>query len=394
MCRASPGPLLLSLALLALGGAAQAQTVSAQEAALLERIRLLEQRLEQLERQARPAARPAAARGASAAPGAGAAPAPSAPASPPPVRLSPQSPAPPPSPQAGAPLPAVQASAIGRQGAEAEEVPQEAFIFRDQAVTLRPGRFEASFDLGYARHRRTLSADRLLTGTATLRAGVMEGVEASLSLPFFHSTRAIETGPGLVSDRELTRLGDIALQVNIRGWGERELRPGAVFSLGVVAPTGPSPFLRPPQGLTEQAIPVDPLRLYNARGAWAVRLGAQFFKTFDPIMVFAGASYEHAFEAERQGVAFQPGRRINYNAGMSFAMSERSTLGLSFLGSYTTRLRAGGIAYRPTAMETGALRFALVQKMAESLWVEPSLVLGLVQESPSFQLGLGLRYRF
>jgi hypothetical protein len=391
---------VLSLVLLALGGAAQAQTASPQEAALLERIRLLEQRLEQLERQARPAARPASAarpRGTPSGAGAGrapSAPAPATPESPPPVRVAPQSPAPPPSPQAGAPLPAVQASAIGRQGAEAEEAPQEAFIFRDQAVTLRPGRFETSFDLGYARHRRTLSADRLLTGAATLRAGVMEGVEAALSLPFFHSTRAIETGPGLVSDRELTRLGDIALQVNIRGWGERELRPGAVFSLGVVAPTGPSPFLRPPQGLSEQVIPVDPLRLYNARGAWAVRLGAQFFKTFDPIMVFAGASYEHAFEAERQGVAFQPGRRINYNAGMSFAMSERSTLGLSFLGSYTARLRAGGISYRPTAMETGALRFALVQKMADSLWVEPSLVLGLVQESPSFQIGLGLRYRF
>ncbi|MFN3449336.1 MAG: hypothetical protein ACK44F_11615, partial [Roseococcus sp.] len=126
ICRASPGPLALFLALLALGGAAQAQTASPQEAALLERIRLLEQRLEQLERQARPAARRASAprpTGTPSGAGAGrapAAPAPATPESPPRVRVAPQSPAPPPSPQAGAPFPAVEASAIGRQGAEEE----------------------------------------------------------------------------------------------------------------------------------------------------------------------------------------------------------------------------------------------------------------------------------
>lgn len=389
----SVAPLMLVLAACWVPQHAFAQASSGNEAALLERIRLLEQRLEQLERGN---ARNGTARRTAGAPAP--APAPRADAPAPAATPAAAAAAPPPgrpaAPRAGASLPAAQASAAGRQGEEIQEIPQEAFIFRDQAVTLRPGRYEASFDVAYTRSRRTLTSDRMLSGGATLRAGLFDGIEGSINIPFFHSTRSIDTGPGVVNDRELTNIGDVGMQVNFRGWGERDRIPGAVFSVGVSAPTGPAPFVVSPLGISETILPVDPLRLYNTRGAWAVRGGVQFFKTVDPVVLFGGAAYEYAFETERQGVTFQPGQRYTYNAGMSFAMSDISTLGITFLGSYTTRLRADRFVYRSSAQETAALRFALVQRLADTLWVEPSLAIGLVQESPSFQLGLGLRYRF
>lgn len=354
---------------------AAASESDADRAALLARIQTLERRLEQLER-ARPApsSRPATSRPAER-------PAPLAPvvAQPAPAAVMPA--------RAGP-------AESRRRDPNDEEIPQEAFVFRDQAVTLRPGRAEVSLDLGYLRDRRNVSADRSTSAVLAGRLGIADGIEASITAPFFLSTRSFELAPNMVTDRETRGIGDVALQVNLRGWGEREFWPGAVFTASVITPTGPSPFLNPVQGLSAQQVPVDVTQLVSARGAWALRGGVQFFKTMDPLVIFGGVSVEHAFPVQQQGLTFRPGRRISYNAGLSFALSERSTLGFTFIGSYTSPLTAENFRYRATAVETGVLRLSLIQRLAPSLWLEPSLALGLVTESPSFQLGLGLRYRF
>lgn len=361
--------------------------------ALLERIQLLERRLEQLERsRASPApreTRPAAVPRAAASRGA-AVPAVSFARSPPAV-----------SPATISPTPTPVATDVPQNASRArvrdpqdEEIPQEAFVFRDQAVTLRPGRAEVSLDLSYARDRRVVTSDR--SGLAILagRIGVYDGIEAAIALPMFIATRTFDVGPNTLTDRERSGLGDASVQFNIRGWGERSLWPGGIFTMAAVAPTGPSPYINPIQGLNAAQVPVDITQLVSSRGVWAVRGGLQVFKTVDPLVLFGGASFEYAFPTQEYGITFRPGNRINYNAGMSFALSEKSTLGLTFIGSYTSAFGANNIRYRSTATETGVMRFSLVQRIARSAWLEPSLSIGLVQESPNMQLGLGLRYRF
>ena len=162
----------------------------------------------------------------------------------------------------------------------------------------------------------------------------------------------------------------------------------------MVTPTGPSPFINPSLGLTAQQVPIDITQFISTRGAWALRGGAQFFKTVDPIVLFGGFSYEYAFPVEQSGITFRPGWRIAYNAGLSFALSENSTLGFTFIGNYTAALQANAISYRATASEAAILRLSLVQRLAANTWLEPSLAMGLVSDSPNVQLGLGLRYRF
>lgn len=336
------------------------------EGALLERIRLLERRLAQLERAQAPQRSPSPVNPAL--------------AQPLPAGAPPTAPPPPPATRARDP--------------NAEEIPQEAFVFRDQAVTLRPGRAELSLDLGYLRDRRTVSSDRSFSAIATGRIGLLEGVEVSVTVPFFQSTRSFDLSPALVVDRETRGLGDVALQVNMLGWGERPAWPGAIFTAAVVTPTGPSPFINPVQGLNAHQVPVDITQFISARGAWALRGGVQFFKTVDPLVIFGGASYEYAFPLDHAGITFRPGWRISYNAGISFALSERSTLGVTFIGNYTAALQANAITYRGTAAEAAVLRLSLVQRLGAGFWLEPALAMGLVTESPSFQVGLGLRYRF
>ncbi len=347
---------------------AQSET---ERVALLERIRLLERRLEQLEHP--PARAPRRRQGEAVA------------------ALPPRSQ--PPEPQVERPVERASPAPRARDPRD-DEIPQEAFVFRDQAVTLRPGQAEASLDLGYLRDRRTVSSDRAASAILTGRLGLFQRAEISVTAPFFQSTRSFEMSPTLVSDRETRGIGDVAVQMNMLGWGERPAWPGAIFTAAVVAPTGPSPFVSPPQGVGAQQVPLDITQLVSARGTWALRGGVQFFKTVDPIVLFGGISYEHAFPLEQSGITFQPGWRVNYNAGVSFALSERSTLGFSFIGSYTAALRANAITYRNTASEAGILRLSLVQRAGSGFWLEPSLGVGLVSDSPSFQLGLGLRYRF
>lgn len=267
-------------------------------------------------------------------------------------------------------------------------------MFRDQAVTLRPGRAETSLDLAYLRDRRTVSADRSASAVFTGRIGVLDGVEASIAVPFFQSTRTFERSASTISDRETRGIGDVTAQVNVLAWGERPSWPGAVLTAALVTPTGPSPFISPVRGLNAEQVPVDITQLISTRGVWALRGGAQFFKTVDPIVLFAGASYEYAFPLEQSGITFRPGWRINYNAGFSFALSERSTLGFTFIGNYTAALKANAITYRTTASEGAVLRISLVQRLGANFWMEPALAMGLVSDSPSVQLGLGLRYRF
>ena len=367
--------LVLTAAILSLLGCWSRPGIAQTEASdslLLERIRILERRLEQLERgraasrQARPLSAPAAEL-------------PSAPAG------------------AMGPIPHPEALAqpqLRQRDPMNQDIPQEAFVFRDQAVTLRPGKAEASLDLGYLRDRRSVSSDRSASAVLTGRIGVLDRVEASVTLPFFQSTRSFELSPTLVSDREARGIGDVVVQVNMLGWGEREHWPGTVFTAAVVTPTGPSPFVNPIQGISAQQVPVDITQLISTRGVWALRGGVQFFKTVDPIVIFGGISYEYAFPLEQSGITFRPGWRVNYNAGISFALSERSTLGFSFIGNYTAALQANAITYRNTATEAAVLRLSLIQRLGTSFWIEPSLAVGLVSESPSFQVGLGLRYRF
>ncbi|WPB86217.1 transporter family protein [Sediminicoccus rosea] len=339
----------------------------------MERIRLLEQRLEQLERSPQRTTRPAPARPAAAS-AAAPAPAPIAPVATP------------------APPPTEPASRL--RDPREEEIPQEAFVFRDQAVTLRPGKAELSLDLGYLRDRRTVSSDRSGSAVLTGRVGLLDGVEASVTVPFFIATRSFEFSPTFVTDRETRAMGDVTAQVNIRGWGEREYRPGAVFTAALVTPTGPSPFVNPEQGITSQQVPVDITQFISTRAAWALRGGVQMFKTVDPLVIFGGIAYEYAFPVEQSGITFRPGWRISYNAGVSFALSDRSTLGFTFIGNYTAALQANSIQYRATASEAAVFRLSLVQRLAQGLWIEPSLGMGLVSESPNVQVGLGLRYRF
>lgn len=373
-----------SLAVGCLAGAAvllppsvQAQTLTDREQRLLDRIQQLERRLEQLERRvptntARRERRTEAR-----------------------VRGGPSTTTPGEQGEPAASTPAATVGAAARARApQDEDIPQEAFVFREQAVTLQPGRVEVGLEATYTRDRRQVTEDRMARGTLSVRAGVIQGVEVAVSVPYLYSQRSFTVGPNDVVNYPNSSWGDVSVQANVALWRETAALPGAVFTAGVVLPTGAHPYVVPASGLNAQQQPIDVLRFHGSRGHWGVRSGLQFFKTVDPLLLFGGFAIEHAFGREIGGITFRPGLRYHYNFGVSFAVSDRTTLGATLTGTYAEALRANEFTYRASATESHALRFSLIQRVGTATWLEPSLTLGLVPETPAFQGGLALRHRF
>ncbi len=109
----------------------------------------------------------------------------------------------------------------------------------------------------------------------------------------------------------------------------------------------------------------------------------------------------YALAREFEGNTFEPGLRYLYNAGLSLALSEHTTLGFQVSGSFERPFKSTIRTYNDgsvrtfvdPALETARARFVVIQRLDEGLYIEPSLTMGLTDDTPDMTLGLGLRKR-
>ena len=394
------GPALAGCVLLQ-NPAFSAQSAEDRERALEERILYLENRLNQIENRMsaasepggrkRPARKvapggPAAAGNVNAAPGSGGS-------------------------AAGAP-PAPKNGEPGRGAPDPAASPQESFIFRENAVTLKKGGFEISTEASYIHSNGFLQLDRALVSATSIRYGVADWIELGASLPLYYSTRSSAVGPSATVLREVKSLGDASLLLNARLFDQTPDLPGVVLNLGVISPTGKAPYNFagyqpvpcgpvPAPGATATLAtcnykpnPTDSGSAYLSRGAWGGRAGLQFYKTLDPIVVFWGGGLEYLLKQHDFGHTIQQGARAYYNLGFSFALSDRSTLGFQINGAFQRKLRVDGLTVPESTSEPISARFSLVQRIARETWFEPSVTIGLTNNTPDLTLGAGVRRRF
>jgi hypothetical protein len=211
--------------------------------------------------------------------------------------------------------------------------------------------------------------------------------------------RSRTTGPFRSRSKSTGGVGDISLQANSRLWDQSAGVPGAVLSTGLIFPTGPSPysvaFYQPDStkpGYNPN--PTDFAAANFARGAWGLTSNLQFYKTLDPIIVFFGGGVQSLFEKTIDRHTIQPGLIYIYNLGLSFALSEKSTLGFQVNGSYGDKLTVDRALVPESNLESAIARVSLIQRVAHNSYLEPSLIAGLTRDSPDFGLNLGFRHRF
>lgn len=274
---------------------------------------------------------------------------------------------------------------------QASTVPQEAFLARDNIPTLQSRKIEVSQSFDYGRGTSVVQNDRAFRATTTFRYGIANDVELALSVPYYASQRRTNAFTETIV-RNVSGLGDLSTQVSANIWKEGEWYPGAAITVGVSAPTGDHPYDL--SNLRRGVTPGDPLALKQTSGHWVPRAALQFFKSTDPLILFFGVGIDYAIPRTFGEIKVEPGFRYTYNLGFGFALSERSTLGLSINGALSERLKVGGVPISNSVSELLTARFTLIQRIGQDFWLEPALTLGLTDDAPDAAFTLSLRKRF
>lgn len=290
--------------------------------------------------------------------------------------------------------------AVSRPGSGgANDAAQETFIFRENSVTLKPARIEASTQFAYIRANGFLQTDRAFASTSALRVGVFDWMEVGVTVPVFSATRSRLVGPFASQEQTVRGLGDIGLQASMRVHEQTEGTPGVVLSVGGILPTGISPyrfaFYQPNRD--QRGYNPNPTNLngnYLSRGVGGITGNLQLYKTLDPVIVFLGGGVQHFFDARINSHTVQPGMTYTYNLGFSFALSEKSTLGLQVNGSYASKLLVDNRRVPASELEPVVVRTSLVQRVFANTFIEPELTAGLTNNAPNLGLAMGLRHRF
>jgi hypothetical protein len=284
---------------------------------------------------------------------------------------------------------------------EPGDAPQELNVLRENAVTLKPAGIEVSTEADYTRRETQLQNDRAFIATTAVRYGVLNWLELSATIPAGYSVRTSNTSPTTSVTKYLSGIGDLSAQANARIVNETANWPGVVVSLGFIAPTGPNPYYLADYrfnvknaGNIRAPNPRNPLIDYFALGSWALHSNVQIYKTVDPIILFAGFGFDHVFPLTEAGYTVNGFNRLSYNLGMSFALSEKTTLGFSFNGVYAPNIKVSGYEVFQSASELALARFTVIQRIVKNVWLEPSISFGVDQDSPDFVIGLGVRARF
>lgn len=267
---------------------------------------------------------------------------------------------------------------------------QEMFVNRDTVPTLGTGRLEFAHEVTYGRNEHIITSERSVGIATTLRYGVSSRLELSARVPGFYARRSTLTSPTSAIDNHNFGVGDIELTASVLAFSPQRGHPGLTLSFGAIVPTGADPYFIP-TGYTAGELPMDPTVGFNSHGHWGGKLNAQFFASSDPMVFFWGGGIEYLFDRTVQEYQISRGIRYSANAGISVAFSERTTIANSLQFSYEGSMRVNGTEVIGSSSENFVNRLALVQRVGESSFLEPTLTFGLTDTAQDVLVGLGYR---
>jgi outer membrane putative beta-barrel porin/alpha-amylase len=272
-------------------------------------------------------------------------------------------------------------------GQEPEDTGDIRLIFlRQSTVLLRPGQVEVETGMNY---QYTQSVSSLLNAKFrqfqmpfAARVGLFDRAEASVALPLAYVRRDLGFADTAVSNDE-AGVGDVTAAFNYELRRESAGGPDIISSVGVGVPTGSRPG-------------VEGLSLGTAH--WSATVGVQLIKIADPVALFGGIHFEHQFPARYflgdDVHDVDPGTTGGYNFGFGFAVNEDISLSAQVVGSHQGDLKSDGERVFASAREPVSLRTALTVQYAGGTFIEPSVAIGLNDDTPDFTLGVSLTHRF
>jgi hypothetical protein len=259
-------------------------------------------------------------------------------------------------------------------------------FLRQTSVLLRPGQIEIEAAPNYTRNQSVsplLNAKlRQFRMPFAARIGLFNRAEMHVTVPAVYVYQEFAFADNAVSRREFG-IGDVSAGLNYEIARETDRWPDIIAFVDVGAPTGSKP--------NEEGLSLG-------SGHWEASFGAQFIKTVDPVALFGGVYYAHQFESRyfvNDAVqAVNPGEIAGYNFGFGFAVNENVSLSAQILGSYQSNAKADRATVFGSSSEPVSLRSALTYRCSKGTYIEPSVVIGLDDETSDFILGISLTHRF
>lgn len=279
---------------------------------------------------------------------------------------------------------AARPESIGQKPENEEDIRR--IFLRQSSVLLNPGEKEVEAGFSYLSNQLSVAIYnarfRQFQVPISLRIGLWNRAEGFVTLPLTYAKQEFSFADDSTS-QTTSGIGDATAGFNYELFRETAFWPDMVASLSVKAPTGDEPG---EEGLS------------TGSGHWSGSLGMQFIKTSDPVVLFWGLRYTHAFSARHflnDGVYdVQPGDIADYNFGFGFAVNDRISLGTQVSGSYQWKTKTDGRAFPGSSGETVSLRSALTYRVSKKTYIEPSLAIGLNDETADFVMGFAVTRRF
>jgi hypothetical protein len=123
--------------------------------------------------------------------------------------------------------------------------------------------------------------------------------------------------------------------------------------------------------------------------------GVVLSKSFDPVVLFGGASYIHGFHVGGPDLRRVLGEQnFGFNFGYVYAVNDSVALSGTFVGTYKTNPRgvpSGGLV---PSRETYQLLLGATMQLGRGLFIEPTVGIGVGGSAPDVTLSVNLPYTF
>lgn len=264
-------------------------------------------------------------------------------------------------------------------GEAPEERSAEDVFLRGQRVLLGRGEVVLDFGQFYSRsHQLELASidDRLglvtleqeaLVSLLVIRAGIFSETELFASTTFHRQDNHQFLGSIDLAGSKRSEFGSTRVGVRRTLLRERARRPDLVVTLDGQLPTGNTS--------------------YGLGG------GLVLVKSVDPVVLFANAGYLHTFSrAGLDATRREPQKTVDVSMGYGLALNDTLAISMAVSGLFT----GGGIVdqarLRRTSLYSG--RIGLTSRVAQGLYIEPSVSFGLGGPVDSFAFGVSLPFAF
>lgn len=245
-------------------------------------------------------------------------------------------------------------------------------------------------------------ADRdTLVGTASMRYGISDRLEAEVRIPYLYRNDRIE----VAQQRDEGIIRSIALREDGIGDAEFSLRyqfnrpvgqkPIFVGTLRVKSDTGKGPF---EVGYDEFGVATG---LATGSGFWAVQPGVNFLMPSDPAVIYGGAAYLYHIPRDVNKLVGEvligrvdPGDAVSANIGFGFALNPRFSFSLGYRHNYIfpTKTEIGDTNQKSNYIHVGSLNFGMSYRLTERDVLNMGFEIGVTEDAPDVSITLRMPF--